>query len=178
MDRVDAAVVVLTAVLVVVATQVSDFAGAFAVVAAGASLVAVNHVVPRRPRLVVEYRNPDAGGRPEVWADPPCSVHVYVRNDGRGSAEGVEVRFDGLGAATVSNEVGSPPGPALDISTSPLLYTACGRVLNPGQEWCIARLEWAAHHRATGGSAVWRAWAKGAPERTGTVRVRLVDQAA
>lgn len=174
MDRLDWAVVAATAVLVVVAVAVGDFAGVFSVVAAGAALVAVNHTVPRRPRLVVEYRNREADGRPEVWSAGPATLYVHVRNEGRGPAEAVEVRFDGLGAAEVWNETGNPPDRRLDRTVSPLHYVAGDRVLNPGQEWCIAMLVWRADHPLAGGTAAWRASARGVPERTGSVRVRVL----
>lgn len=182
-DRIDAGSVVVGVVCAIALIPFTDvggfFVGFWAIVAGVTGLIAVNHTVPRRPHLVVEYRNPLAEDRPVVWSRSTDAgkrdkafLLVYLRNTGRGVARSIEVRFDSGWATHVFNETGNGPDPELDTSVSPYQYKARDRVLNPGQEWCIARLTWMGSEPKDC-TAAWGAWAEGAPKREGVVRIVL-----
>jgi hypothetical protein len=155
------------------------FNAVFIVAAAALAAVTLNHTIPRRPRLVVHYRNPEAGGRPVVWpyrhGEPGARLHVIVENRGRGPAEAVEVRFDNLGVS-VWNESGNPGNPAAEVdrSLSPPRFEGGLRIVNPGESLTIAALS-----DAVGGGwqvrpAHWTARAKHMPEQHGVVEITLL----
>ncbi len=155
------------------------FNAVFIVTAAVLAAVTLNHTIPRRPRLVVTYRNPDADGRPVVWpfrhGRPGARLHVIVENRGRGAAEAVEVRFDSLGV-NVFNESGTPGDLAADVdrSLSPARFVGGLRIINPGESLIIGALS-----DAVGGGwqirpAHWTAQAKHMPLRSGTVEIALL----
>ena len=181
-DRWDvgACVVGLLVVLAIIPLG-ADPAEALTIVVAALGLVAAtiaaNHSIGRSPRLVVEYRNVNAGGEPVVWASEPSrlrpTLHVYVRNEGRGPAEAVEVRFDRVQASHLWNESGNANGD-VEENLHPPRFTRPNQVLNPHDEWCIAMLSW--HGVAVpDATAVWRASAKGMKATEGVVRVRRLE---
>ena len=123
---------------------------------------------PQLPALEVAYRNPDRDGR-AVLDRGASNLQVVVINNGRGTAEAVEVRFGAEGAA-VWNESGNGPDPdVLNVAVHPPRFLGRDRVLNPGEEWPIALLAW--YHGRPSGSFVWEARAKGMKLRSGTVDV-------
>jgi hypothetical protein len=142
-----------------------------------AASIAANHAIPRRPRLTVEYRDPQTAQPASLWPRGDGvrspSVNVYVKNAGRGHAEAVEVRFDRLGADSVFNESGNN-ATDVDVTVHPPRFMGGTRVLGAGEEWAIAHLSWvfsapqAAH-------AEWTAFARGMRTTTGAVDIPMRD---
>jgi hypothetical protein len=158
-------------------TSADRFLAIVVVLSLTAAVVAANHSIPRPPRLQVDYREVSTG-RPVVWqrdgasADP--TVQVSVRNVGRGTAESIEVRFNKLGATNVWNESGNF-NKDVDDSVHPPRFTSGTRVLNPGEEWVIARLSWLYDAQPTT-KGDWTASARGMRSVNGEVSLDLLDQ--
>jgi hypothetical protein len=187
MKRWDAAIVaagVVAGVIGAVVVEGGSDRYIAAVALAGLVLTAVtfNHLVPRSPRVVVTYANPQAADRPVVWNDPSRrnrAAHLVVRveNRGRAPARAVEVEFDHLGMHTF-NASGNPPDPReLDVRVSLPRFMGGKRVLNPGDSpWKIVGLS------VTSESHVWRSrpahWvarAEGMKEQRGAVEITLLE---
>jgi hypothetical protein len=182
MKRWDAAIVVAGLIVAVIGYQIVEAASdryIAAVALAGLVLTAVtfNHLVPRSPRLVVTYANPQVSDRPVVWNGHPTRAHLQlvVENHGHAPARAVEVEFESLGMDAF-NASGNPPDPReLNIRENPPRFTGGERVLNPGDSpWRIASLH-AIYHPWRAGTARWRANAEGMKERRGTVEIILLD---
>jgi hypothetical protein len=182
-ERIDYAIAAIAVVLCGVGTWLGDtaaerFIAVVAVLSLAAAAMAVNRAVLRQPSLVVDYRNPAVDGRPVVWlrsgGDGP-TIEVVVRNEGRGVAEAVEVRFDRLGASDIFNESGNL-ATAVDVTVYPPRFLAIGRVLNPGQEWVIARLAWLRGTAQPTTTGSWEASARGVQSITGVVELTMLDQ--
>lgn len=146
--------------------------------AAVAAFIGVNHTIPRHSKLVVSYRNPLADDRPVLFppypGHPSSHVQVFVRNDGRGPARSIEVRFGRMGA-DIYNESGNFPGPDVDVNLHPPLYRPPpDYVLAAGRERCIAKLVWHDHAVNRDGTVSWSASAADS-QNEGVVRIRLID---
>ena len=106
-DRVDKACIAVGALAATELALLSDsfneaFLALWAVIAGVTGLIAVNHTIPRKPKLIVEYRNPLGEDKPTVHANEVGGAKnpllVYVRNDGKSPAEAVvhgPARLDG-----------------------------------------------------------------------------------
>jgi hypothetical protein len=182
LDRATAIASVVLAVVAALLTRGESAADMFVAVMAaltlGAAVIAANHAIVRRPRLRVEYRNPRFGNRAVVGRDGNSGwsgISVVVRNEGRGAAEAVEVRFDRLGASNVFNESGNF-SQFVDDNVHPPRFTSGGRVLNGRQEWVMAQLRWYYDARPSSRGS-WEAWAKGTGRFSGEVElVEVVDE--
>jgi hypothetical protein len=149
-------------------------------VAACTGVIGVRRL-PRKPVLIVLYRNEARRDRePTLTIDrnAPNQSHaltVYVRNDGKGEAEAVEVLFDNAQAPNLWNCSGNF-NTDVDGTVFPHRFKAPGRVLpGGGHEWCLARLSWHPSQWPVEGVATWQAFAKGMKPREGVVRIRVED---
>jgi hypothetical protein len=106
MKRWDAAIVAAGLVVAVIGFVVVEggsdrYIAAVALAGLVLTAVTLNHLVPRPPRLVVTYANPQADGRPVVWNDPTGGnvphLQVRVENRGHAPARAVEVEIDHFG---------------------------------------------------------------------------------
>ncbi len=112
------------------------------IIGATAAAIGMNHTIPRRPKLRVEYRNPDADNKPVAWpeaAGGSCSLVVVVVNEGRGRAEAFEVEFDRAGGILYNPSGNLPNRQYLDQTLHPPLFVSGERVLAPHQELRIAK---------------------------------------
>jgi hypothetical protein len=163
---------------------VHDAAGRYIGTVTAATLVvagmALNHTIPRRPRLTVSYENPEAGGEAMLWRRPlGAYLVVVVENHGAGTAEIVEVDFDPIDLMLCNESGGPADGVYLLPVQSPPRYQGKERLLAPGERWWIARLflglEGTANHMSST-TVTWRARARHMRERTGTISVTVIDE--
>ena len=145
------------------------FTTVLVIISATAAAIGMNHTIARRPKLRVEYRNPNADNRPVAWlktSEISCSLVVVVVNDGRGRAEAFEVEFDKAGER-LYNPSGNMPDPRyLDHTVHPSRFISGERVLAPHQELPIAKFS-----PAIPGTVSWQARAKHMKEQRGTIAI-------
>lgn len=182
MTRADFALVSLgllasTATLLVRMDAGTRFGAIAALAAAVTAGIAANHSIARAPRLIVEYRNQALDGRPEVWAGSSgngarAALHVVARNEGRGTAEAFEIRFDTAGASYLWNESGNGSSD-VEQNYHPPRFLGRDRVINPGEEVCLAMLTWQGKEPGDA-TARWWATAKSMKRQEGVVRIRAI----
>lgn len=145
------------------------FTTVLVIISATAAAIGMNHTIPRRPKLTVEYQNPDADNKPVAWpeaAGRSCELVVVVVNEGRGSAEAFEVEFESAGGLLYNPSGNMPDRRYLDQTVHPPRFISGERVLAPNQELRIAKFS-----PATPRTVSWQARAKHMREQQGTIEI-------
>jgi hypothetical protein len=133
---------------------------------------------PSPPDLVVEFRShhPALIGRPALTRSSEADyLSVWVRNNGKGEAEAIEVTFGNDGAHLWNASGNYPDYVHLDPTENPPAWHGKERSIAPGDEIAIARLSWIGEGVGRPDRLTWRVRARGMKMKDGETKIDVYD---